>query len=170
MSTALTPPQAAPPAKLNPDGTAMKPWYQREFYAGRAVKLDELMNFSRQLSAFLTAGIPILDSLEIVGQEGASKKMQEVISDVARRLRAGSNFGGEFHPATQESRATGSALASGAPDTADRSRTRPGLWAPSARGLRARCARELPMAGGARHRGGRDPPPAHHRGRPARRR
>ena len=37
--------------------------------------------------------MPILDSLAVVGEENASKKMQEVLADVQRRLRAGSSFG-----------------------------------------------------------------------------
>ena len=37
--------------------------------------------------------MPILDSLGVVGEENASKKMQEVIADMQRRLRAGSSFG-----------------------------------------------------------------------------
>jgi type IV pilus assembly protein PilC len=51
------------------------------------------MNFSRQLSSFLRAGVPILDSLGVVAEENASKKMQEVIVDLQRRLRAGTSFG-----------------------------------------------------------------------------
>src|ERR1700746_1766519 len=97
MSTTLPPPPApAPPPSppnLAADGTVAKPWYKREFYVGRAVKVDELMTFSRQLSSFLRAGVPILDSLGVVAEEGASKKMQEVITDIQRRLRAGSSFG-----------------------------------------------------------------------------
>jgi type IV pilus assembly protein PilC len=70
-----------------------KPWYRAEFYVGRAVKLDELMNFSRQTASFLRAGVPILDSLAVVGEENASKKMQEVIADLQFKLRAGWSFG-----------------------------------------------------------------------------
>src|SRR5579862_8198068 len=93
MSTTMTPPQQAPAPNLNADGTVKKPWYKQDFYVGRAVKVDELMTFSRQLSSFLRAGVPILDSLGVVAEEGASKKMQEVITDIQRRLRAGSSFG-----------------------------------------------------------------------------
>jgi type IV pilus assembly protein PilC len=97
MSTTLTPPQSGPPAAPTPnlaaDGSVKKPWYKQEFYVGRAVKVEELMTFSRQLSSFLRAGVPILDSLGVVAEEGASKKMQEVITDIQRRLRAGSSFG-----------------------------------------------------------------------------
>src|SRR5882757_4201134 len=111
MSTTLTPPpqpQPNPPQpqplpeapKLNADGTLAKPWYKRDFYVGKAVKPEEVMNFSRQMSSFLRAGVPILDSLGVVAEENASKKMQEVCTDVQRRLRAGSSFGGAIaqHP------------------------------------------------------------------------
>lgn len=70
-----------------------KPWYKAEFYIGRSVKLEEVMNFSRQASSFLRAGVPILDSLAVVGEENASKKMQEVLAEIQQRLRAGSSFG-----------------------------------------------------------------------------
>lgn len=94
MSTTLAPPPPPPPApNLAPDGSIAKPWYKRDFYVGRAVNLDEVMNFSRQLSSFLRAGVPILDSLGVVAEENASKKMQEVVADIQRRLRAGSSFG-----------------------------------------------------------------------------
>jgi type IV pilus assembly protein PilC len=69
------------------------PWYKAEFNVGRPVKLEELMNFSRQTSAFLRAGVPILDSLAVVGEENASKKMQEVLTETQLRLRAGWSFG-----------------------------------------------------------------------------
>ena len=70
-----------------------KPWYKRDFYVGMAVKPEEVMNFSRQAASFMRAGVPILDALGIIGEEGASKKMMEVLEDVQRRLRSGSGFG-----------------------------------------------------------------------------
>jgi type IV pilus assembly protein PilC len=96
MSSTLIPrpqPPQQPAPELAPDGSVAKAWYQREFFIGRAVKPEEVMNFSRQLSSFLRAGVPILDSLGVVAEENASKKMQEVVADVQRRLRAGSSFG-----------------------------------------------------------------------------
>jgi type IV pilus assembly protein PilC len=96
MTAQVVPPPAAPdsgPQTVYVDAEAKKPWYKADFYVGRAVKLDELMNFSRQTASFLRAGVPILDSLAVVGEENASKKMQEVIADLQFRLRAGSSFG-----------------------------------------------------------------------------
>ncbi len=93
----LPPPQPAPaygtqPANPYPDAPKT-PWYKMEFYIGRAVKGEEVMNFSRQASSFLRAGVPILDALAVVGEENASKKMQEVLADIQVRLRSGSSFG-----------------------------------------------------------------------------
>ena len=98
MTAPTLPPPAPPvpgsgPQTVYVDAEAKKPWYKADFYVGRAVKLDELMNFSRQTASFLRAGVPILDSLAVVGEENASKKMQEVIADLQFRLRAGSSFG-----------------------------------------------------------------------------
>src|SRR4051812_47336791 len=100
MTNTLTPPQSLPAPNLNADGTEAKPWYKREFYIGRPVKPEEVMNFSRQMSSFLRAGVPILDSLAVVAEENATPKMQEVLSDMGRRLRAGSSFGDSIaaHP------------------------------------------------------------------------
>ena len=90
----LPPPPVYGTVPANPyPQEAKKPWYKSEFFVTRPVKLEEIMNFSRQVSSFLRAGIPILDSLAVVGEENASKKMQEVLADVQRRLRAGSSFG-----------------------------------------------------------------------------
>jgi len=100
VTTQLDPPQMPtaplPGAQAAPtqyDEPTKKPWYKAEFYVGRAVKPEEVMNFSRQTAAFLKAGVPILDALAVVGEENASKKMQEVLADIQRRLRSGSSFG-----------------------------------------------------------------------------
>jgi len=89
MNTTLN----APPTYTPSGEITKKPWYKRDFYIGRPVKVEEVMNFSRQMSSFLRAGVPILDALSVVSEENATKKMQEVLADMQRRLRAGSSFG-----------------------------------------------------------------------------
>jgi len=97
MTAQLTPQSPFPPGSPSDitvyDEPEKKPWYKQDYYIGRAVKAEELMNFSRQAAAFLRAGVPILDSLAVAGEEGASRKMQEVLVDLQRRLRSGSSFG-----------------------------------------------------------------------------
>jgi type IV pilus assembly protein PilC len=97
MSIDTLPPPPSPAYGSQPENPypeeAKTPWYKSEFYIGRAVKAEEVMNFSRQASSFLRAGVPILDALAVVGEENASKKMQEVLADIQVRLRSGSSFG-----------------------------------------------------------------------------
>ena len=100
MSATMTPKQAPPVARRAPDGTEAKPWYKREFYLGKAVKPEEVMNFSRQLASFLRAGVPILEALGVVSEESASKKMREVLATVQSRLSAGWGFGDAVAPHT----------------------------------------------------------------------
>ena len=48
--------------------------------------------FSRQLSSFLEAGIPVLEALEIVGQQTSSKLMRTVIADIGSSIHRGTSF------------------------------------------------------------------------------
>jgi type IV pilus assembly protein PilC len=77
-----------------------KPWYKREFYVGRAVKPEIVMNFSRQLASFLKAGIPILEALATVGEELSSEKMAEVVAEIRAELQRGGSVGNAIakHP------------------------------------------------------------------------
>ncbi len=88
MSATLTTDQS-----LDVSGETETRWYKKEYFIGRAVKREEVMNFSRQAASFLRAGVPVLDALGVVAEESASKKMQDVLTDVQRRLRGGSSFG-----------------------------------------------------------------------------
>ncbi|MET7290414.1 type II secretion system F family protein [Streptomyces sp. NPDC005573] len=56
------------------------------------VNLVELSNFSRQMAAFIKAGVPILDALEIIRAETRDKKLGKVLADVMDSLRFGESF------------------------------------------------------------------------------
>jgi type IV pilus assembly protein PilC len=58
----------------------------------RKVAQKDLMHFSRQLSVFIMAGIPILDALEAIHEEMGSKLLREIVEDVMEQLRGGSTF------------------------------------------------------------------------------
>ena len=53
------------------------------------VKPADLMNFSRQLAAFLRAGIPILDALRSLIERSATRSSARVLVDIADALRVG---------------------------------------------------------------------------------
>lgn len=52
----------------------------------------ELMHFTRQLAVFVRAGIPILEGLEVIGEEAASKVLPQVLDDMREALRRGDTF------------------------------------------------------------------------------
>ncbi|MEY2566187.1 MAG: hypothetical protein QOE35_716 [Actinomycetota bacterium] len=58
----------------------------------KKVKRADVMHFSRQLAAFLRAGVPILDALEIVQGEASDKVLKRVLTEMSDALRRGENF------------------------------------------------------------------------------
>ena len=49
----------------------------------------EIMNFSRQLAAFVRAGIPIIDAIETLRTDLKNERLRKVLADVAESLRGG---------------------------------------------------------------------------------
>lgn len=58
----------------------------------RKLKRKDLMHFSRQLAVFVRAGIPILEGLDVIGEEASSKVLAEVLEDMKAQLQAGETF------------------------------------------------------------------------------
>ncbi|HVM05109.1 MAG TPA: type II secretion system F family protein [Acidimicrobiales bacterium] len=58
----------------------------------RKVKPVELANFSRQMAAFITAGLPLIEALAIIEEESPSKTLRKVVREVADSLRFGESF------------------------------------------------------------------------------
>src|SRR3954464_6226416 len=64
----------------------------------KKLKQDELMHFSRQLSAFVRAGIPLIESLEVIEEETEDKTLRQVLSGVRESLTTGDSFSGALRP------------------------------------------------------------------------
>jgi type IV pilus assembly protein PilC len=62
------------------------------FSIGKTIKPHIVMAFSRQLSSFLEAGIPLLDALDIVGQQAETPLMRSVIADIGTSIHRGTGF------------------------------------------------------------------------------
>lgn len=71
------------------------------FSIGKTVKPEVVMAFSRQLSSFLEAGIPVLDALAIVADQTGSAPMRIVINEVRDSIHRGTSFSAavDAHPA-----------------------------------------------------------------------
>lgn len=60
----------------------------------------ELMHFSRQLAAFVRAGIPILGAMEVLEEGTANATMRKTLGDIVERLQSGETLVGSMaqHP------------------------------------------------------------------------
>ncbi|HST49848.1 type II secretion system F family protein [Jatrophihabitans sp.] len=53
------------------------------------VKRDELMHLSRQLGAFIRAGLPLIDAVHTIGMESANSSVRKMMAEVEQSLRDG---------------------------------------------------------------------------------
>src|SRR6266545_4519872 len=58
----------------------------------KKVPRKDLMHFSRQLSAFLRSGVPVLDAIEVIESELGNKVFKKTLVDVMDSIRAGSTL------------------------------------------------------------------------------
>ena len=58
----------------------------------KTVSRKEIMHFSRQLSVFVEAGIPIMEALELISEETTDKLLKKVLLDMVVELQAGDTF------------------------------------------------------------------------------
>jgi type IV pilus assembly protein PilC len=56
------------------------------------VPRKEIMHFSRQLSVFVEAGVPIMEALDIISEETQNKLLKKVLADMIVELQAGETF------------------------------------------------------------------------------
>jgi type IV pilus assembly protein PilC len=66
----------------------------------KKVPRKDLMHFSRQLSAFLKASVPILEAVEVIREEMTNKQFKAALDDIAENVKAGASFSGaaKAHP------------------------------------------------------------------------
>jgi type IV pilus assembly protein PilC len=65
---------------------------QGSFFGKKAIKLEELMIFSRQLSALVKAGIPLVKSLNILFSQAENRHFKEIISTIFTDIEAGKSL------------------------------------------------------------------------------
>jgi type IV pilus assembly protein PilC len=79
--------------------TEKKSFLKAELSAPR-VKREEVMHLSRQLGAFIRAGLPLIDAVHSLGAEGKNSSVRRMMADVEFRLRGGEKLSDCFdrHP------------------------------------------------------------------------
>src|SRR5919198_638780 len=71
--------------------TEKKSFLQMEL-SGPRIKRADLMHLSRQMAAFVRAGLPILEAVHTIGQESANSSVRRVMQDIEDGLRSGERF------------------------------------------------------------------------------
>ena len=68
--------------------------------SAKRIKRQELVHLSRQLAAFLRAGVPMLTALSIIEGDGDSPTVRKVVAQIAEDLRNGATLTEAFdaHP------------------------------------------------------------------------
>lgn len=64
---------------------------QSMFSLGKKVKFEDVVNFTRQLSTMIGAGLPLTDALSIL-QVQVTPSLQVIVADVLRSIEGGSTF------------------------------------------------------------------------------
>lgn len=59
---------------------------------GPRIKRDDVMHLSRQIAAFLRAGLPILDAVHALGEESENSSIRRMMNDIEDGLRGGERF------------------------------------------------------------------------------
>jgi type IV pilus assembly protein PilC len=79
--------------------TEKKSLLQAEITA-RRVKREEVMHLSRQLGAFIRAGLPLIDAVRILGDEAENSSVRRMMREVEEGLRGGDKLSDCFerHP------------------------------------------------------------------------
>ncbi|MCA1984603.1 type II secretion system F family protein [Nocardioides nematodiphilus] len=60
--------------------------------SGPRIKREEVMHLSRQIAAFLRAGLPILDAVHAIGEESQNSSIRRMMNSIEDGLRTGDRF------------------------------------------------------------------------------
>lgn len=60
--------------------------------SGPRIKREEVMHLSRQIAAFLKAGLPILDAVHSIGADSENSSVRRMMHDIEDGLRTGERF------------------------------------------------------------------------------
>jgi type IV pilus assembly protein PilC len=60
--------------------------------SGPRIKREAVMHLSRQIAAFLRAGLPILDAVHTIGAESDNSSVRRMMNDIEDGLRSGERF------------------------------------------------------------------------------
>jgi type IV pilus assembly protein PilC len=69
-----------------------KSWLHRDLGKGKRVKPVEILHFSRQMAAFLRAGLTVVDGLDVISRSTANPTLARALIDIRDQVRQGGQF------------------------------------------------------------------------------
>lgn len=93
--------EAAVAAQLRRQGIFVTKVRKRRISAGRKIKPMDIMIFTRQFATMMKAGIPLLQSFDIVGQGHPNPSMSRLLESIRKDIETGTSMANAFrkHPA-----------------------------------------------------------------------
>ena len=67
-----------------------------KFFARKKVKSDDLVMFTRQLSAMVSAGVPLLRAIGSLENNSESKQLVSILGDVHKQIQGGASLAGSL--------------------------------------------------------------------------
>ena len=92
--------EAAVNATLRRQGILLTKLKKRRVSGGRPVKQKDIAIFTRQLATMMKAGVPLLQSFDIVGRSATNPRLAKLLSDVRADVETGTSLSSAFrrHP------------------------------------------------------------------------
>ena len=92
--------EAAVNASLRRQGILITKVKRRRMSGGRSIKQKDIAIFTRQLATMMKAGVPLLQSFDIVGRGSTNPRMTKLLSDIRADVETGTSLSAAFrrHP------------------------------------------------------------------------
>jgi type IV pilus assembly protein PilC len=87
-------------ASLRRQGVMVNKVKKRRMSGGKAIKQKDIAVFTRQLSTMMRAGVPLIQSFDIVARGSTNPKMTRLLTDIRSDVETGTNLSAAFrkHP------------------------------------------------------------------------
>jgi type IV pilus assembly protein PilC len=92
--------EAAVSASLRRQGILVTKVKKRKMSGGRSIKQKDIAVFTRQLSTMMKAGVPLLQSFDIVARGSTNPKLTRLLNDIRQDVETGTSLSAAFrkHP------------------------------------------------------------------------
>ena len=92
--------EAAVSASLRRQGILLTKVKKRRTSGGRSIKKKDIALFTRQLATMMKAGVPLLQSFDIVGRGATNPRMTRLLNDIRSDVETGTSLSSAFrkHP------------------------------------------------------------------------